>query len=76
MPRHASWSPPIVVSVVVSLMTVPKPDAELRGLVFSLTPKEDRTEHPVGDEAVWYRSTTLLASVAAVLVVVLNVVFA
>ena len=66
----------IVVSVVVSLMTVPKPDAELRGLVFSLTPKEDRTEHPVGDEAVWYRSTTLLASVAAVLVVVLNVVFA
>src|SRR5689334_3658100 len=60
----------IAVSVVVSLMTVPKPDAELRGLVFSLTPKEDRTEHPVGDEAVWYRSTALLAGVAAVLVVV------
>jgi SSS family solute:Na+ symporter len=66
----------IVVSVVVSLMTAPKPESELRGLVYSLTPKEDRTEHPVGDEAVWYRSTTLLASVAAVLVIVLNVVFA
>jgi SSS family solute:Na+ symporter len=44
--------------------------------VYSLTPKEDRTEHPVGDEAVWYRSTPLLAGVAAVLVVILNVVFA
>jgi len=66
----------IVVSVTVSLLTAPKPDSELRGLVYSLTPKEDRTEHPVGDEAVWYRSTPLLASIAAVLVVILNVVFA
>ncbi|HST85686.1 MAG TPA: sodium:solute symporter family protein [Kineosporiaceae bacterium] len=66
----------IAVSVAVSLVTAPKPESELRGLVYSLTPKEDRTEHPVGDEAVWYRSTTLLASIAAVLVVVLNVVFA
>jgi SSS family solute:Na+ symporter len=66
----------IAVSVVVSLMTAPKPEAELRGLVYSLTPKEDRTEHPVGDEAVWYRSTPLLAGIAAVLVVLLNFVFA
>ena len=66
----------IVVSVLVSLATTPKPESELRGLVYSLTPKEDRTEHPVGDEAVWYRSTILLASIAAVLVVVLNFVFA
>jgi len=66
----------IVVSVAVSMVTAPKPDSELRGLVYSLTPKEDRTEHPVGDEAVWYRSTPLLAGVAAVLVVILNLVFA
>jgi SSS family solute:Na+ symporter len=66
----------VVVSVAVSMVTAPKPDSELRGLVYSLTPKEDRTEHPVGDEAVWYRSTPLLAGIAAVLVVVLNVVFA
>jgi SSS family solute:Na+ symporter len=58
------------------MMTTPKPESELRGLVYSLTPKEDRTEHRVGDEAVWYRSTPLLASIAAVLVVILNVVFA
>jgi SSS family solute:Na+ symporter len=66
----------IVVSVVVSLATTPKPESELRGLVYSLTPKEDRTEVAVGDEAVWYRSTTLLASLAALLVVALNFVFA
>jgi solute:Na+ symporter, SSS family len=66
----------IVVSVLVSLVTQPKPESELRGLVYSLTPKEDRTEQAVGDEAVWYRSTPLLAGVAAVLVVVLNIVFA
>jgi SSS family solute:Na+ symporter len=66
----------IVVSVLVSLATTPKPESELRGLVYSLTPKEDRTEVAVGDEAVWYRSTTLLASLAALLVVALNFVFA
>jgi SSS family solute:Na+ symporter len=66
----------IVVSVLVSLATTPKPESELRGLVYSLTPKEDRTEQAVGDEAVWYRSTPLLAGIAAVLVVVLNIVFA
>jgi len=66
----------ITVSVIVSMMTTPKPESELRGLVYSLTPKEDRTEHRVGDEAVWYRSTPLLASIAGVLVVILNVVFA
>jgi SSS family solute:Na+ symporter len=66
----------IVVSVVVTSMTVPKPESELRGLVYSLTPKEDRTEHRTGADAVWYRSTPLLAGIAGVIVVVLNIVFA
>ncbi len=66
----------IAVSVTVSMVTAPKPEAELAGLVYSLTPKEDRTEHRTGDEAVWYRSTPLLAGVAFVLVVILNIVFA
>jgi SSS family solute:Na+ symporter len=66
----------ILVSVIVTMVTVPKPESELRGLVYSLTPKEDRTEHRTGDETAWYRSTPLLAGVAAVLVVVLNIVFA
>jgi len=34
----------ILVSVLVSLATAPKRDEELAGLVYSLTPKEHRTE--------------------------------
>jgi SSS family solute:Na+ symporter len=66
----------IVVSVVVSMVTRPKPESELRGLVYQLTPKEERTEVRTGEEAAWYRSTPLLASIALVLIIALNVVFA
>lgn len=48
----------VLVSVVVSLYTQPKPDAELVGLVRSLTPKEQRV---VVREPGWYRNPTLLA---------------
>ncbi len=64
----------VVLSVVVSLVTEPKPDSELRGLVWSETPKEDLVD---ADEAgyPWYRRTLPLAGLALALVVVLNVVF-
>ncbi|RJK94249.1 sodium:solute symporter family protein [Vallicoccus soli] len=66
----------IVLSVLVTLRTQPKPDSELRGLVYSLTPKEQRTEQPVGEDAVWWRRPTLLAGISFALIVVLNIVFA
>lgn len=62
----------IVVSVVVTGFTVPKPDSELRGLVKSLTPKEDHAEDAV---AHWWLSPPKLAGVSLVLVIILNVVF-
>lgn len=64
----------IVLSIVVSLMTAPKPVAELRGLVYSETPREDLVDP---DEAShpWYQRTIPLAGVALVLVVILNVIF-
>jgi len=64
----------IVLSVVVSLVTKPKPASELRGLVYSETPKEDLVD---ADEASypWYRRTLPLAGVALALVVVLNIAF-
>lgn len=64
----------IVVSVLVSLMTRPKPDSELVGLVYSQTPKEQRTEANVGRRP-WHQSPTKLAGVALVLVIALNIVF-
>jgi SSS family solute:Na+ symporter len=66
----------VAVSIVVSMSTQPKPERELRGLVYSLTPKEDRTEHRTGDETAWYRSTPLLAGIALAMVVTLNAIFA
>ncbi len=66
----------IVASVIVTMFTEPKPDAELRGLVYSQTPKAERTEERVGENAAWYRSTPLLAGIALVLIIVLNIVFA
>jgi SSS family solute:Na+ symporter len=64
----------IAVSVVVSMVTAPKPVAELAGLVYSETPKEQRTD-PDAHLLSWYRSPTKLAGLSLVLVVILNVIF-
>jgi solute:Na+ symporter, SSS family len=65
-----------VVTVGVSLVTRPKPEEELRGLVWGLTKKEEEpADRDPGDDA-WYRSPYLLGAGAIVLVVILNVVFA
>ncbi|NHD18758.1 MULTISPECIES: sodium:solute symporter family protein [unclassified Actinopolyspora] len=65
----------IVVSVAVSMVTTPKPAAELTGLVYGLTPKEDRTASTTGEDAGWYRRPGVLAGIVLVLIVVLNIVF-
>ncbi|MCW2771998.1 MAG: sodium solute transporter superfamily [Nocardioides sp.] len=64
----------IVFSVVVSLVTKPRDPAELRGLVYSETPREDLVD---ADEASypWYRRTLPLAGIALVMVIVLNAIF-
>jgi SSS family solute:Na+ symporter len=64
----------IVVSVVVSLGTAPKPVAQLAGLVYSETPREQRTD-PDAHRLPWYRSPTKLAGISLTMVIVLNLVF-
>ncbi|CCI53944.1 sodium:solute symporter family protein [Nostocoides jenkinsii] len=64
----------IVLSVVVSLMTKPKPDSELVGLVYSETPKEMRTD-PEEASMAWYRRPVPLAGVALAMTIVLNTIF-
>jgi SSS family solute:Na+ symporter len=64
----------IVVSVVVSQVTAPKPAKELAGLVYSETPKEQRTD-PEAALLPWYRSPTKLAGISLVMVIVLNIIF-
>jgi len=64
----------VLVSVVVSLGTEPKPASELRGLVYSETPREDLID-PEEHRYPWYRRTIPLAITALVLVTILNVAF-
>jgi solute:Na+ symporter, SSS family len=64
----------IAVSVVATGLTRPKPDSELRGLVYALTPKSDFTEAESA-AAHWWMSPTKLAGVSLVFVIVLNVIF-
>ncbi|MGH1562446.1 sodium:solute symporter family protein [Mumia sp. DW29H23] len=64
----------IAVSWVVSLATQPKPAAQLRGFVYSLTPK-DQLRDPLAHLLPWYQRPTVLASISLVLVVTLNIIF-
>jgi SSS family solute:Na+ symporter len=64
----------ISLSVVVSLVTKPKPASELKGLVYSETPKEDLVDAREADYP-WYRRTLPLAGVALVMVIALNAAF-
>ncbi|MGW4401811.1 sodium:solute symporter family protein [Amycolatopsis nivea] len=65
----------IVVSVGVSLATQPKPDAELVGLVYSLTPRDALKHDNTGENAGWYRKPGLLAGIVLVITIALNIIF-
>ncbi|NYJ04341.1 sodium:solute symporter family protein [Petropleomorpha daqingensis] len=64
----------VVVSVSVTLVTRPKPASELVGLVYSETPKEQRTD-PDEHRLPWYQSPTKLAGISLVMVIALNAIF-
>jgi SSS family solute:Na+ symporter len=63
-----------VVMIAVSLATRPKPERELRGLVWGLPRDTPEDDYLRGDNA-WYRSPWLLGIGALVIVVVLNLIF-
>ncbi|HEY3130283.1 MAG TPA: sodium:solute symporter family protein [Acidobacteriota bacterium] len=64
-----SWIVCVVVTVMVSYMTKPKPDVELSGLVYGVTaiPRED--EVPI------YQRPLFWAAVVGVVFVILNIIF-
>jgi solute:Na+ symporter, SSS family len=64
----------VIVTVAVTLVTRPREESELRGLVYSLTPKEDFHDENEG-VIPWYQQPTKLAAIGLVLVVILNVIF-
>jgi SSS family solute:Na+ symporter len=56
------------------MVTQPRKESELRGLVYSLTPKADFHDADEGVLA-WYQQPTKLAGVGLILVIVLNIIF-
>lgn len=65
----------IVVSVVVTGFTTPKPDRELVGFVRSVTPKPQLVD--AAEAALpWYQRTVPLGAVCLLMVIALNVIFA
>jgi SSS family solute:Na+ symporter len=64
----------LVLSIAVSLVTKPKPASELKGLVYSETPREDLVDAHEASYP-WYRRTLPLAGVALVMVIALNAAF-
>ena len=65
-----AFSTNFIVAVIVSLCTKPRPEAELVGLVHSLTPKPPRAH------SVWWKSPEALAVAILVVAVGLNIFFA
>ena len=65
-----AFSVNLLVTIAVSLVTRPRQDHELVGLVYSLTPK------PIENHLSWYQKPSTLAYVVLAMLVVLNLVFA
>jgi SSS family solute:Na+ symporter len=65
-----AFSVNLVVTVAVSLVTRPREEQELVGLVYSLTPK------PVETHLEWYQKPSTLAYGVLAMLIVLNLIFA
>ncbi|HZA37267.1 MAG TPA: sodium:solute symporter family protein [Vicinamibacterales bacterium] len=64
-----AWTTCFVVTILVSMVTAPRPEAELRGLVYSLTPR------PRDEGVPLYRQPGPLAVVVLLATIVLNIIF-
>jgi SSS family solute:Na+ symporter len=65
----AAFTTCFVVTIAVSLATAPRREAELEGLVYSLTPRH------VDNVKAWYQKPSVFAAVVIVAMITLNVLF-
>jgi solute:Na+ symporter, SSS family len=64
-----AWTSCFIVTIVVSMLTRPRADQELVGLVYSLTPRQSDAGR------VWYQRPVTLGAIVLAASVVLNIVF-
>ncbi|GAA2265468.1 sodium:solute symporter [Streptomyces ruber] len=63
----------VIVTVAVTLFTRPKPESELRGLVWGLPDPDSPDAHEAGRRQPWWRSPVVLGSVVLVCTLALSV---
>jgi SSS family solute:Na+ symporter len=59
----------VVVTILVSLITKPKPEKELIGLVYSLTPKQTHKDK------IWYKNPLWMGVAVLIVTLVFNIIF-
>ena len=59
----------VIVAVIVTMMTRPKPENELRGLVYGLASGDTSSETVLARDQVWWRNPVLLGGIAVVLAI-------
>jgi len=64
-----AWTVCFAVTIIISLMTKPRSEGELTGLVYSLTPR------PSEENLKWYQRPALLAVGVLLATVILNFIF-
>lgn len=64
-----AWTVCFVITIVVSLFTKPKPDSELKGLVWGMGPEE------TGGELPWYKRPAVLAGFVLLITLACNFIF-
>jgi len=64
-----AWSTCFVVTIIVSLLTRPRDEKELAGLVYSLT------ERPKEEHLPWYQRPAVLGVIVLAMTLVLNIIF-
>jgi solute:Na+ symporter, SSS family len=65
----AAWVTCFIVTIIVSTMTKPRPESELTGLVYGLTPKPSEEGQP------WYLKPSVLAVIVLSATLLLNIIF-
>jgi SSS family solute:Na+ symporter len=64
-----SWIANFITTIIVSLLTKPKPEAELKGLVYFATDMPKQSALP------WYQRTAFLGLVLLLITLLLNLIF-
>ena len=65
----------VLLSIIITLFTRPRPDSELVGLVWSLTPRDGLKKIESAADAGWYRKPAVLGGGVLVIALVLNIIF-